>query len=84
MDEYLSVLMLDVVSHVSSFLQLQGHLNQGTFFRVHFMIFKGFKMVGSLIFRCFLNLMAQFSLCISRGYWGISRGYFSRVFLNVN
>ncbi len=45
MDGCFSVLMLDVVSHVSLCLQLQDHLNQGTSFRVHFMVFKGFKMV---------------------------------------
>ncbi len=37
--------MLDIVSRVSLCLQLQDHLNQGTFFRVHFIVFKGFKMV---------------------------------------
>ncbi len=44
-DGCFSVLMLDVVSRVSLCLQLQDHLNQETFFRVHFMVFKGFKMV---------------------------------------
>ncbi len=42
-----------------------GPSESGTFFRVHFMVFKGFKM----IFKCFQNLMARFSMCISRGYW---------------
>ncbi len=44
-DGCFSVLTLGVVSRVSLCLQLQDHLNQGTLFRVHFMVFKGFKMV---------------------------------------
>ncbi len=44
-DGCFSVLMLDVVSGVSLCLQLQDHLNLGTSFRDHFMVFKGFKMV---------------------------------------
>ncbi len=45
MDGCFSVLMMDVVSHVSLCLQHQDHLNQGTLFRLHFMVFKGFKIV---------------------------------------
>ncbi len=45
MDGCFSLLMLDVVSRVSLCLQFQDHLNQGTLFRVHLMVFKGFKMV---------------------------------------
>ncbi len=44
-DGCFNLLMLDVVSRVSLFLQFQDHLNQGTLFRVHLMVFKGFKMV---------------------------------------
>jgi len=34
------------------------------------MVFKGFKMeeLGSLIFKCFQNVMSGFSMRISRGY----------------
>ncbi len=34
------------------------------------MVFKGFKMeeLGSLIFKCFQNVMSGFSIRISRGY----------------
>ncbi len=41
MDESLVVLMLTVVSRVSLYLQLQDHLNQGTFFSVHLRALKG-------------------------------------------